>query len=66
MQEFATATAEPTWWSDVPDKYQAYWTSVAKAEASILVKAAEGPAPTHAPKIAGAILAAGGAALAFL
>ena len=66
VQDFATATTEPSWWSDVPDKYQAYFTSVAKAEASIIIKAAEGPAPTHAPVVAGAILAAGGAALAFL
>ena len=66
LQEFAPATTTPSWWSDIPDKYQAYFTSVGKAEASIIIKAAEGPAPTHAPVVAGAILAAGGAALAFL
>lgn len=66
FEEFATATVVPTWWSDVPDKWQAYFTSVALAEQSIIVKAAQGPAPTHGPVVAGAVLAAGGAALAFL
>ena len=59
-------TAMPSWFSALPTSAVAYFSSVAQAEISILSKDAKGPAPTNAVKVVGAVMAAGGAALALL
>ena len=61
-----TATASPSWITAIPTSVKAYFSSVRQAEASILSKDAQGPAPTNAVRVAGAVMAAGGAALALL
>lgn len=57
----------PSWFSAVPTSYISYFSSIGAAEASIAT-AAEGPAPTNAPrvKVVGAALAVGAAGLALL
>ena len=59
-------TAAPSWFSAIPTSAVAYFSSVRQAEYSILSKDAKGPAPTNAVRVAGAVMAAGGAALALL
>ncbi len=66
LQSALTATALPTWFSALPTSAQAYISSVAQAEISIISKDAKGPAPTNVVKVAGALVAAGGAALVLL
>ena len=56
----------PTWFSALPTSAQAYFSSVGQAEISIISKDAEGPAPTNVMRVAGAVVVAGGAALALL
>ncbi len=65
-QAIATQTAEPSWYAAMPTSVVAFFSSVFAAEFSIVSKDAQGPAPTHAAKVAGVVLAAGGAALAVL
>lgn len=50
----------------MPTSVQSFWSSVGAQQISIVTKAAAGPAPTHAAKVAGVILAAGGAVVAML
>ena len=59
-------TAAPSWFPAIPTSAVAYFSSVRQAEFSILSNDAKGPAPTNAVKVAGAVMAAGGAALALL
>ncbi len=66
FQSALTATAQPTWFSALPTSAQAFISSVGQAEFSIISKDAQGPAPTNAVRVAGAVVAAGGAALALL
>ena len=66
IQSVLTETTQPAWISAVPTSARAYLSSVANAEASIITKDAKGPAPTNAVKVVGAVVAAGGAALALL
>jgi len=65
-QSLATATADPSWFSALPTSAVAFLSSVGAAEMSIVSMDAQGPAPTNAAKVAGVVLAAGGAALAML
>lgn len=60
----ATASALPSWYTAMPTSVQAFWSSVGVQEISIVTKAAAGP--TNAAKVAGAVLAAGGAVVAML
>lgn len=68
LQSIITGTAQPSWYSAIPTSYQNYLSSVGAAEASIISKDAEGPAPTKAPgaKVVVAALAVGAAGLAML
>lgn len=65
-QSLATATADTSWFSALPTSAVAFLSSVGAAEMSIVSKDAQGPAPTNVAKVAGVVLAAGGAALAIL
>lgn len=65
-QSIATQTVTPSWFAALPTSAVAFFSSVGAAEFSIVSKDAQAPAPTHAVKVAGVVLAAGGAALAML
>lgn len=65
-QSMATATTDPAWFSALPTSAVGFFSSVAAAEMSIVSKDVKGPAPTHAVKVAGVVLAAGGVALAMM
>lgn len=58
----------PSWFSAVPTSYVSYFSSIGAAEASIVSKASEAPAPTSGPRVrvVGAALAVGAAGLALL
>ena len=62
----ATGTEVPTWFSALPTSVQGYLSSVRGDLIHIVTNNAEGPAPTNAAKMAGVVIAAGGAALAML
>ena len=66
VQSAFTNPAVPSWFTAIPTSVQAYFSSMGQAEASILSKDAKGPAPTNAVRVAGAVMAAGGAALVLL
>ncbi|KAK4697241.1 hypothetical protein P7C71_g800, partial [Lecanoromycetidae sp. Uapishka_2] len=66
IQSVLSAGTPPAWVSAVPTSAVSYISSVVSAEASIISKDAKGPAPTNGAKIVGAVVAAGGAALALL
>ncbi|KAK0514423.1 hypothetical protein JMJ35_003040 [Cladonia borealis] len=66
LQSVLTETALPSWFSALPTSALAYFSSVGQAEISIISKDAKGPAPTNAAKVAGAVMAAGGAVMALL
>ena len=67
IQSVITATTTQDWYTNVPTSYQQYFSSIAAQQKNIVSSViAHGPAPTHAAKVAGAVMAAGGAALALL
>lgn len=66
IESMAAATTNPSWFTAMPTSAQAYWSSVGAAEQSIVNKDEQDPAPTHAVKVAGVVLAAGGAALVMI
>ena len=66
LRSMATASAMPSWVTKLPASVQTYVSSVAQAEARIVSKEAKNPAPTNGVRVAGVMLAAGGAVVAML